>query len=87
MIYFRAQPAYTFELRGRSRDEQRQRKWLKSIEARFAKAAFEGATVAYDPVKDVGFEDVASEYVNQAMNLRARPVKGSPRYPFPRTAG
>lgn len=81
-IYFRAQPAYHSEHQGRSRDEVRTRKWLKSIEARFANRAFNGATVAYEPEKDVGFDDVASEYVPQAMKLRARPVKGSPAYRF-----
>jgi hypothetical protein len=82
MIYFRAQPAYEFE-----RGSARMRTWLKSIEARFAKAEFNGATVAYDPVKDVGLDEVTSKYVNPAMNMRARPVKGSPRYPYPRIAG
>lgn len=84
MIYFRAQPAYHFEKMSRARDDVRMRKWLKSIETRlWTPGAFGPSTVAYEPEKDVGWDDVASEYVPQRMKLRAVAVKGSPRYPFP----
>lgn len=87
MIYFRAQPSYMYSIRRATHDEKRTVRWLRSIEARFARGEFNPASVAYDPVRDVGAGEVLAKRVPPMMNMRARPVKGSARYPYPRLAG
>ena len=87
LIYFRAQPGYVFAIKRPDPDELRMTRWLESIEARFARGQFNAPTVTYDPVKDVGADDVRAEHVNPSLNLRARAMPGSPRYPFPRLGG
>jgi hypothetical protein len=87
MIYFRAQPAYIFSLRRPDADERRTTRWLESIEQRFARGAFQPASVAYNPIADVGRANVVSKYVPRSMNMVARPVRGSRKYPYPRLTG
>jgi len=87
MIYFRAQPAWFYGLRKPDPDEAKTVRWLRSIEQRMTSARFGPATIPYDPAKDVGREAVTDRRVPSFMNLRARPAKGTPPYPFPRVAG
>ena len=87
LVFFRASPGHFYALRKRDADEARTLGLLRFIEARFARGDFAGASIAYDPARDVGADAVVARSVPRAMNMRARPVKGSPRYPFPRVAG
>lgn len=87
MIYFRAQPAWFYGLRKPDADQARTVRWLRSIELRMTSARFGPVSIPYDPVEDVGREAVVDRRVPPFMNLRARPPKGTPPYPFPRVAG
>jgi hypothetical protein len=85
MIYFRARPAYIFGLRRPDPDQRRTTRWLESIEERFARGEFHSASVTYDPIADVGRANVVAKYVPRSMYMVARPVRGSLKYPYPRS--